>query len=282
MPGVQKYAAGKGVVWLAVNTSADGDRAAKAAAVGDWLKAKGATPAATIMDTGGAIGKAYGARTTPHMYLIDPSGKLVYAGAIDSKPTANPADIKTATNYVVQWTANGSPTQIYLPPAGEIDSLLASTGASITGDYTPGTSSQLFNASWGLSDGAFGWAATIPQPNPIDEFPYALTLPSASDIFLANIAASLQTALRAIIVGTTVTVAGSVIAIDTGDNARTFRFPTYRELKDIAWKRANWPDIRDYSIVDPQAYNELMPLPSPSVSARVTTLGAFPPTRRRT
>lgn len=102
MPGVQKYAAGKGVVWLAVSTSAEGDRAAKATAVSDWLKAKGAAPTATIMDTGGAIGRAYGARTTPHMYLIDPSGKLVYAGAIDSKPTANPADIKTATNYVVQ------------------------------------------------------------------------------------------------------------------------------------------------------------------------------------
>ena len=104
-----------------------------------------------------------------------------------------------------------------------------------------------------------------------------LTLPSASDIFLADIAASLQTALRTIIVQTTVTVAGSVITINTGDDARTFRFPTYRELTDIAWKRANWPDAVDYSIVDPQAYNELMPLPSPSVSARVTTLGAFPP-----
>jgi hypothetical protein len=54
------------------------------------------------MDTGGAIGKAYGARTTPHMYLIDPSGKLVYAGAIDSKPTASQGDIKGATNYMVQ------------------------------------------------------------------------------------------------------------------------------------------------------------------------------------
>ncbi|GAB3383278.1 redoxin domain-containing protein [Massilia agri] len=103
MPGTQKYAAGKGVAWVAVSTSADsGDRNAKAAAVNDWLKAKGAAPTVTVMDVGGAIGKAYGARTTPHMYLIDPSGKLVYAGAIDSKPTANPADIKTATNYVVQ------------------------------------------------------------------------------------------------------------------------------------------------------------------------------------
>jgi len=102
MPTVQKYAADKGVVWLAVSTSADGDHTKKSAAINDWVKAKKAMPTATVMDTGGAIGRAYGARTTPHMYLIDPSGKLVYAGAIDSKPTANPADIKGATNYMVQ------------------------------------------------------------------------------------------------------------------------------------------------------------------------------------
>ncbi|MGH8856243.1 MAG: redoxin domain-containing protein, partial [Telluria sp.] len=102
MPGVQKYAADKGVVWLSVSTSVDGDRAAKAASLNGWLAAKQATPTAAIMDTGGAIGRAYGARTTPHMYLIDPNGKLVYAGAIDSKPSSNPADIKTATNYMVQ------------------------------------------------------------------------------------------------------------------------------------------------------------------------------------
>lgn len=102
MPSTQKYAADKGVVWLAVSTSADGDRAGKSAAINDWVKAKKAMPAATIMDTGGAIGRAYGARTTPHMYLIDPNGKLVYAGAIDSKPTANPGDIKDATNYMVK------------------------------------------------------------------------------------------------------------------------------------------------------------------------------------
>ena len=102
MPTTQKYAVDKGVVWLAVSTSADGDHAGKSAAINDWVKAKKAMPAATIMDTGGAIGKAYGARTTPHMYLIDPSGKLVYAGAIDSKPSANPGDIKGATNYMVQ------------------------------------------------------------------------------------------------------------------------------------------------------------------------------------
>ncbi|MCC2957621.1 redoxin domain-containing protein [Massilia sp. IC2-477] len=100
MPVTQKYAADKGVVWLSVSTSADGDNSKKSAAINDWVKAKKAMPTATIMDTGGAIGRAYGARTTPHMYLIDPAGKLVYAGAIDSKPTANPSDIKGATNYM--------------------------------------------------------------------------------------------------------------------------------------------------------------------------------------
>ncbi len=100
MPNVQKYAADKGVVWLSVSTSADGDRAGKSAAINEWVKDKRAMPTATIMDTGGAIGRAYGARTTPHMYLIDPSGKLVYAGAIDSKPTASQSDIKGATNYM--------------------------------------------------------------------------------------------------------------------------------------------------------------------------------------
>jgi len=57
------------------------------------------------MDADGRIGRAYGARTTPHLYIVDPQGKLIYAGAIDSKPTANPADIATATNYVNQALA---------------------------------------------------------------------------------------------------------------------------------------------------------------------------------
>jgi hypothetical protein len=52
------------------------------------------------MDSDGKVGRAYGARTTPHMYVVDPAGKLVYAGAIDSKPTSNAADIATATNHV--------------------------------------------------------------------------------------------------------------------------------------------------------------------------------------
>ncbi|WP_442953227.1 thioredoxin family protein [Paucibacter sp. XJ19-41] len=103
MPATQKSASDKGVVWLAVSSTA------KSASdylpppqLEAWLTSKQASPKATLMDDDGKLGRAYGARTTPHMYVIDPAGTLVYAGAIDSKPTANPADIKTATNYVNQ------------------------------------------------------------------------------------------------------------------------------------------------------------------------------------
>jgi hypothetical protein len=103
MPTTQKEAMAKGAVWLAVNTTAKdaGDYMAPAV-LQAWVKSKNAVPTATLMDTDAKLGRAYGARTTPHMYVIDPQGTLIYAGAIDSKPTANPADIKTATNYVTQ------------------------------------------------------------------------------------------------------------------------------------------------------------------------------------
>ena len=103
MPATQKEAIAKGVVWLAVNTTAKdaGDYMAPAELQG-WMKSKNGAPTATLMDADSKVGRAYGARTTPHMYIVDPQGKLIYAGAIDSKPTANPADIKTATNYVTQ------------------------------------------------------------------------------------------------------------------------------------------------------------------------------------
>ncbi len=101
MQGTQKSAAAQGVVWLAVNsTSADHGDYLPPAKMAAWMKRQGAAADATLMDESGQIGRAYGARTTPHMYLIDPKGMLVYAGAIDSKPTANPADIPGATNHV--------------------------------------------------------------------------------------------------------------------------------------------------------------------------------------
>jgi len=103
MPATQKGARAKDVVWLSVSSTARdaGDYKAPAELAG-WLQKKGATANATLMDDDGKVGRSYGARTTPHMYVIDPQGKLVYAGAIDSKPSTDVADIKTATNYVNQ------------------------------------------------------------------------------------------------------------------------------------------------------------------------------------
>jgi peroxiredoxin len=101
MQATQQAAAAKGVVWLAVNSTATthSDYLAPAA-LASWMANHKAAATATLMDADGRIGRAYGARTTPQMVLIDPTGKLLYAGAIDSKASANVADIKTATNHV--------------------------------------------------------------------------------------------------------------------------------------------------------------------------------------
>lgn len=101
MQATQKGAVDRGVVWLTVNSTAKGHGDYRSPAdMAAWMQSQKAVATATLMDTDGRMGRAYGARTTPHMYLIDPAGKLVYAGAIDSKPTANPADIASAVNHV--------------------------------------------------------------------------------------------------------------------------------------------------------------------------------------
>jgi len=101
MQATQKGAVDKGVVWLTVNSTARGHGDYRSPAdMAAWMQSQKAVATATLTDTDGRMGRAYGARTTPHMYVIDPAGKLVYAGAIDSKPTANPADIATAVNHV--------------------------------------------------------------------------------------------------------------------------------------------------------------------------------------
>jgi thiol-disulfide isomerase/thioredoxin len=101
MQATQKSATAKDVVWLAVNSTHAGHfdykRPAQMLA---WTQQQGAAPSATLMDSEGQIGRAYGARTTPHMYVIDAKGTLVYAGGIDDRPSANPADVKTAKNYI--------------------------------------------------------------------------------------------------------------------------------------------------------------------------------------
>ena len=106
MQGTQKEAAAKGVVWLAINSTAVDAADYKAPAeLAAWMQQQKAAASATLMDAEGKVGRAYGARTTPQMVLIDPAGKVIYTGAIDSKPTANPADIAGATNHVKQALA---------------------------------------------------------------------------------------------------------------------------------------------------------------------------------
>lgn len=101
MQGTQKEATGKGVVWLAINSTETQhhDYLAPDKLAG-WMTQQKAAPTRTLMDAEGKVGQAYGARTTPHMYIVNPQGQLIYAGGIDSIPSARPADIEKATNYV--------------------------------------------------------------------------------------------------------------------------------------------------------------------------------------
>ncbi len=101
MQKLQEEFTGKGVVWLSIDSSAPGKEGNLSA---DQANAKMADlkmhSTALVLDPDGKAGRTYGAKNTPHMFIINPEGKLIYAGAIDSKDTANPADIATATNYV--------------------------------------------------------------------------------------------------------------------------------------------------------------------------------------
>lgn len=103
MQSTQKAAATDGVVWLTVSStnpgSADYKKPAELAA---WMQSQNAAATRVVMDDSGSNGKAWAAKTTPHMYIVDKDGKLAYAGAIDSIPSAKADDIPKATNYVTQ------------------------------------------------------------------------------------------------------------------------------------------------------------------------------------
>ena len=101
MQKLQREWTAKGVVWLTVSSSAAGKQGhVDAAKANEWMKEKGAAPSAVLLDHDGKVGRAYGAKTTPHMFVIDPTGKVVYAGGIDDKPSTDQADIATAKNFV--------------------------------------------------------------------------------------------------------------------------------------------------------------------------------------
>ena len=101
MQKLQKEWTSKGVVWLAIVSSGPG----KAGYVTPeesvaYMKAQNASPTAVLLDASGEVGHLYDAKTTPHMFVIDPAGIVIYNGAIDDKPTRDAADAATATNYV--------------------------------------------------------------------------------------------------------------------------------------------------------------------------------------
>ena len=87
----------KQVVWLTISSSAEGkDGYLEPSKLGELADAKGNKASHVIADGDGKIGKAYDAKVTPHMFIVDKEGKLVYNGAIDSKPTPDVADLATA------------------------------------------------------------------------------------------------------------------------------------------------------------------------------------------
>jgi peroxiredoxin len=101
MQKLQKEYSGKDVVWLSINSSAPGEQGhvtpeTAPKTIADWKM----DSTKILLDHDGKVGKLYGAKTTPHMFVINKDGKLVYQGAIDSKATPDTADLGSAENYV--------------------------------------------------------------------------------------------------------------------------------------------------------------------------------------
>lgn len=103
MQRLQKEWTARGVVWLVVISSAPGKQGyVTPAQANEYLVKMNSAPTAVLLDPEGTLGRLYDAKTSPHMYVIDAKGVLVYNGAIDSKPTSDAADIPSSTNYVRQ------------------------------------------------------------------------------------------------------------------------------------------------------------------------------------
>jgi peroxiredoxin len=115
MQALQKETTGQGVVWLSIISSAPGEQGHVSPAQANELTTRrGAGPTAVLLDPQGTVGKMYGATNTPHMYVIDKAGGLVYAGAIDDRPTSRKGDVQGAHNYVraaLQAVTTGQPVK---------------------------------------------------------------------------------------------------------------------------------------------------------------------------
>ena len=116
MQALQKKVADQGVVWLSVASSAPGKQGHFSnERANELTKEKNAAPHAVLVDSAGTIGRAYHARTTPHMFVINPEGNVVYMGGIDDKPTARAADLQAARPHVdiaLQEAMAGKPVTV--------------------------------------------------------------------------------------------------------------------------------------------------------------------------
>lgn len=116
MQKLQREWTARGVVWFTVISSAPGQQGyVTAADENAYVQRMKAAPTGVLLDPSGQLGHLYGAKTTPHMFIINPQGALIYDGAIDSKPTTDVSDIPSATNYVsqaLQEALSGKPVSV--------------------------------------------------------------------------------------------------------------------------------------------------------------------------
>src|SRR5688572_22427615 len=116
MQALQKKYADKGVTWLSVVSSAPGKQGHYSNdKANDLTKEKGAAPHAVLVDASGTVGRMYDARTTPHMFVINPEGTLLYMGGIDDKPNTRASDFKDARPHVdiaLQEAMAGKPISV--------------------------------------------------------------------------------------------------------------------------------------------------------------------------
>jgi hypothetical protein len=101
MQGLQREFTEKGVIWLSIISSAEGKQGFMTPEEANQaVQEKKASPTAVLLDPEGTVGRLYGAKTTPHMFIVDPNGKLIYQGAIDDRSSFLTGSIKKANNYV--------------------------------------------------------------------------------------------------------------------------------------------------------------------------------------
>jgi peroxiredoxin len=101
MEKLQQEWTSKGVVWLSILSSAPGKQGnVSPAEENEYLKTMHAAPTAAILDASGTIGRLYDAKTTPHIFVIDPAGRVIYQGALDDQPTPDPDSLANAHNYL--------------------------------------------------------------------------------------------------------------------------------------------------------------------------------------